>query len=92
LVDEAGKFNRSNQSMITDQARLDELLVRVRRFVREVAMPNEDRVEQEDRVGEDIVAEMKQRGRSGLTSTTRTRKVTQKPFSYPINCRSRLKM
>jgi acyl-CoA dehydrogenase len=38
---------------------------RVRRFVREVAIPNEDRVEQEDRVGEDIVAEMKQLGTFG---------------------------
>jgi acyl-CoA dehydrogenase len=51
--------------MITDQARLDDLLARTRRFVREVAIPNEDRVEQEDRVGEDLVAEMKKIGSFG---------------------------
>jgi acyl-CoA dehydrogenase len=51
--------------MIFDQARLDELLARVRRFVRDVAIRNEDRVEREDCVGEDLVAEMKQLGTFG---------------------------
>src|SRR5882762_6057286 len=51
--------------MIADQARLDELLTRIRRFVRDVAIPNEDRVEREGRVGEDLVAEMKQLGTFG---------------------------
>ena len=41
--------------MITDQDRLDSLLHRTRQFVREVAIPNEDRVEREDRVGDDLV-------------------------------------
>ncbi len=45
--------------MIADQARLDELLARVRHFVRDVAIPNEDRVEREDHVGEDLVAAMR---------------------------------
>jgi acyl-CoA dehydrogenase len=51
--------------MIVDQARLDDLLARTRRFVREVAIPNEDRVEREDRVGDDLVAEMKKLGTFG---------------------------
>lgn len=51
--------------MITDQARLDDLLARTRRFVREVAIPNEDRVEKEDLVGDDLVAEMKKIGTFG---------------------------
>jgi acyl-CoA dehydrogenase len=51
--------------MIRDQIRLDELLSRTRRFVREVAIPNEDRVEREDRVGDDLVAEMKKLGTFG---------------------------
>src|SRR5262245_40518607 len=59
------RFNRSKQAMITDRGRTDEVLARVRRFVREVAIPNEDRVEREDRVGEDLIAEMKQLGTFG---------------------------
>lgn len=51
--------------MITDQARIDGLLARTRKFVREVAMPNEDRVEREDRVGDDLVAEMRKLGTFG---------------------------
>ena len=54
--------------MITDQGRLDDLLARVRRFVRDVAVPNEARVEREDRVGEDLVAEMKRLGTFGGAS------------------------
>ncbi|MBS0241136.1 MAG: acyl-CoA dehydrogenase family protein [Proteobacteria bacterium] len=51
--------------MITDQARLDDLLSRVRRFVNDVAIPNEDRVEREDLVGPDLVAEMRKLGTFG---------------------------
>ena len=51
--------------MITDQFRLDELLDRTRRFVREIAIPNEDRVEREDNVGDDLVAEMRKLGTFG---------------------------
>ena len=51
--------------MITDQARIDELLARTRKFVREVAIPNEDRVELEDRVGDDLIAEMQKLGTFG---------------------------
>lgn len=51
--------------MIADQARLDDLLSRTRRFVREVAIPNEDRVEREDRVGDDLVAAMRDLGTFG---------------------------
>ncbi len=51
--------------MITDQTRIDELLARTRKFVREVAIPNEDRVELEDRVGDDLVAEMRKLGTFG---------------------------
>lgn len=51
--------------MITDQARLDDLIGRIRRFVREVAIPNEDRVEREDLVGADLVAEMRRLGTFG---------------------------
>lgn len=51
--------------MITDQTHIDELLARTRRFVREVAIPSEDRVESEDRVGDDLVAEMRKLGTFG---------------------------
>jgi len=51
--------------MIRDTARLDDLLARTRRFVREVAIPNEDRVEREDLVGPDLVAEMRKLGTFG---------------------------
>ncbi len=48
--------------MIRDPARLDALLATVRGFVREVAIPNEDRVEAEDRVPEEIVAQARRLG------------------------------
>jgi acyl-CoA dehydrogenase len=51
--------------MIRDQARLHELLARVGRFVREIAIPNEDRVEREDRIDEPILAQMRQLGTFG---------------------------
>jgi acyl-CoA dehydrogenase len=51
--------------MIRDPAHLDDLLARTRRFVREVAIPNEDRVEREDVVGPDLVAAMRALGTFG---------------------------
>ncbi len=51
--------------MIKDQARIDELLARTRAFVRDVAIPNEDRVESEDRIDADLVAEMRKLGTFG---------------------------
>ncbi len=51
--------------MIRDQTTLDDLLSRTRRFVRDVAIPNEDRVEREDRVAPDLVAEMRKLGSFG---------------------------
>lgn len=48
--------------MIRDPERVQQLLLDVRRFVREIAIPNEDRVEAEDRVPEEIVAEARRRG------------------------------
>jgi acyl-CoA dehydrogenase len=51
--------------MIRDQVRFDEVIARTRRFVREIAIPNEARVEREDRVGDDLVAELKKLGTFG---------------------------
>ncbi|MEM7189352.1 MAG: acyl-CoA dehydrogenase family protein [Pseudomonadota bacterium] len=51
--------------MIRDQARMDDLLDRTRRFVRHVAIPNEDRTEAEDKVPDEVVAEMRRLGTFG---------------------------
>ena len=51
--------------MIRDHQKMDELLERVRRFVRDVAIPNEDRTEAEDKVPEEVVAEMRRLGTFG---------------------------
>jgi acyl-CoA dehydrogenase len=51
--------------MITDQARLQDLLAHIRRFVAEVAIPNEERVEREDRIDAAIRAEMRRLGTFG---------------------------
>ncbi len=51
--------------MIRDQERLARLLTELRAFVREVAIPNERRVEVEDAVPEEIVARMKALGLFG---------------------------
>jgi acyl-CoA dehydrogenase len=48
--------------MIRDTATLNDLLATVRRFVRDVAIPNEARVSAEDTVPEEIVAEMRRLG------------------------------
>lgn len=51
--------------MIRDAVAHADLLERTRRFVRDVAIPNEDRVEREDLVGPDLVAEMRRLGTFG---------------------------
>jgi acyl-CoA dehydrogenase len=51
--------------MIRDAKRLEALLDGVRRFVREVAIPNERRVEELDEVPADIVAQMRRVGLFG---------------------------
>jgi len=51
--------------MITDAARLQDLLANTRRFVTEVAIPNEERVEREDRVDAAILAELRRLGTFG---------------------------
>jgi acyl-CoA dehydrogenase len=51
--------------MIRDPEALDRLLEDTRRFVREVAIPNEDRVEAEDHVPEECVAAMRELGTFG---------------------------
>jgi acyl-CoA dehydrogenase len=51
--------------MIADQSAFDGLLERTRRFVREVAIPNEDRVERDDEVGEDLRQAMRDLGTFG---------------------------
>ena len=48
--------------MIRDAARLERLLADTRRFVRERAIPNEDRVEQEDRIPVELVDDMRRLG------------------------------
>lgn len=51
--------------MIRDAKRMEHLLERTRAFVRDVAIPNEERVEREDLVPEEIVAEMRRLGLFG---------------------------
>ncbi len=51
--------------MIRDAARLDQLLARIRTFVREVAIPNEDRVEREHKVPDEVFAELRRIGSFG---------------------------
>ena len=51
--------------MIRDAARQERLLAEIRRFVREVAIPNEDRVEREDRIPEEDIAAMRRLGSYG---------------------------
>ena len=48
--------------MIRDQKKFDALISSVRRFVHEIAIPNEERVDREDAVPDDIVAEMRRLG------------------------------
>jgi acyl-CoA dehydrogenase len=51
--------------VIRDAARLERLLADIRRFVRERAIPNEDRVEKEDRIPDELVADMRRLGTYG---------------------------
>ena len=51
--------------MIRDAARQERLLADIRRFVREVAIPNEDRVEREDRIPDEDIAAMRKLGSYG---------------------------
>jgi acyl-CoA dehydrogenase len=51
--------------MITDATGLQDLLANTRRFVTEVAIPNEERVEREDRVDAAILAELRRLGTFG---------------------------
>ena len=51
--------------MIRDKQRLDQLLAGTRQFVREVAMPNEARVERDDRIPDEIVQTMRGLGLFG---------------------------
>ena len=51
--------------MIRDPKKFEIFLAEVRSFVRNVAIPNEDRVEAEDRIPEEIVNEMRRRGYFG---------------------------
>src|SRR5438105_13593965 len=56
--------------MIRDPERHARLLSDIRRFVRERAIPNEDRVEQEDRIPEELVAELRRLGSFGWSIPT----------------------
>jgi acyl-CoA dehydrogenase len=58
------------KAMIKDAARLQDLLANTRRFVAEVAIPNEERVEREDRVDAAILAEMRRLGTFGWSIPT----------------------
>ena len=48
--------------MIRDMKRMKQLLERTRAFVRDAAIPNEERVEREDLVPDEIVAQMRELG------------------------------
>ena len=51
--------------MIRDEEQFEHLLTRIRRFVQEIAIPNEDRVEEEDRVPDEAFAAMRELGTFG---------------------------
>jgi len=51
--------------MIRDEARMQALINQIRAFVKDVAIPNEDRVEAEDCIPDDVVAELKKLGSFG---------------------------
>jgi acyl-CoA dehydrogenase len=51
--------------MIRDEARMQALIDQIRAFVKDIAIPNEDRVEAEDRIPDDVVAELKKLGSFG---------------------------
>ncbi len=51
--------------MIRDQEMMQELVTQIRAFVRDVAVPNEDRVEAEDRIPDDVAAKLRDLGSFG---------------------------
>ncbi len=51
--------------MIRDQETFDTLVEQIRKFVQDVAIPNENRVEAEDRISDDVIEKMKQLGSFG---------------------------
>ena len=51
--------------MIRDRQKMNEHLNRIRTFVRDVAIPNEDRVELEDHIPQDVVHKLKELGSFG---------------------------
>ena len=51
--------------MIRDQEAFDTLVEQIRKFVQDVAIPNENRVEAEDRISDDVIEKMKQLGSFG---------------------------
>ena len=51
--------------MIRDRQKMNEHLDRIRTFVRDVAIPNEDRVELEDHIPQDVVHKLKELGSFG---------------------------
>ena len=51
--------------MIRDQEAFDALVEQIRKFVQDVAIPNENRVEAEDRISDDVIEKMKQLGSFG---------------------------
>lgn len=53
--------------MALDPSTFEQLRLHVRRFVRERLVPNEDRVEHEDAVPDELIAEMKELGLFGLS-------------------------
>ena len=51
--------------MIRDRQKMNEHLDRIRTFVRDVAIPNEDRVELEDHIPQDVIHKLKELGSFG---------------------------
>ena len=51
--------------MIRDQEAFDALVGQIRKFVRDVAIPNENRVEVENRIPDDVIEKLKQLGSFG---------------------------
>ena len=51
--------------MIRDQEAFDALVGQIRKFVQDVAIPNENRVEVEDRIPDDVIEKLKQLGSFG---------------------------
>ena len=84
--------------MIRDPAAFDDLIARIAAFVRDVAIPNEDRVEREDRVPDEVIDAMRalgtfgwsipeEYGGSGLTSEELARafiELTQCSVAYRV--------